>query len=226
MVIEIVQRPQLLQLVREQIAPHVSWDPIDSTQMVVDVPKVCAIPLLQSIYAEILRVRNGTVINRVPTISGFQIAGWSFKKDEPIIVSSYDLARDESVWNQGTAKDPHPLDNFWPERFIVDPSDPRSGPVLPPATKRQEQTDGKEPRYSMDGTAGSWIPYGGGSRMCPGRHFAKEEMIVMAAMFLTAFDIELLTKDGTFVETDMKYFMFGVMHPKGKIPARIRRRAH
>lgn len=60
--------------------------------------------------------------------------------------------------------------------------------------------------------------------MCPGRHFAKEEMIVTMAMFLTAFDIQLLTDINSWIQPDLNYFMFGVMHPKGKIPARIRKR--
>lgn len=49
-------------------------------------------------------------------------------------------------------------------------------------------------------------------------------MIVTMAMFLMAFDIELLTDEGSWIQPDLNYFMFGVMHPKGKIPARIRKR--
>jgi cytochrome P450 len=59
--------------------------------------------------------------------------------------------------------------------------------------------------------------------MCPGRHFAKKELIVTMAMFLTTFDIELEPRDD-WIQNDAKYFMFGVMHPKGPIPARLRRR--
>jgi cytochrome P450 len=59
--------------------------------------------------------------------------------------------------------------------------------------------------------------------MCPGRHFAKRELIVAMAIFLTEFDIELKPRDG-WIQNDKSYFMFGVMHPMGPIPARIRRR--
>lgn len=78
--------------------------------------------------------------------------------------------------------------------------------------------------FSIEGTTGSWIPYGGGTRMCPGRHFAKREMIVTMAMLLTAFDTELLVDENSWIQPDLKYFMFGVMHPEGQIPARIRKR--
>lgn len=228
MLLEVFQRPDLLQKVREEIAPYISRDPSDPSQMVVDIPNLCSRPLLQSIYAEVLRLRSGTVINRVPTSSDFHIRGWHFKKGEQIIVSTYDSARDQFVWNQGTFDDPHSVNEFWPKRFILYPGNPNSGPVLPTVSQQQpkktQDSTISEPTFSLDGTTGSWIPYGGGTRMCPGRHFAKKEMIVTMAMFLMAFDIELLTEKEAWIQPDLNYFMFGVMHPKGKIPARIRKR--
>ncbi|KAJ5503859.1 hypothetical protein N7463_006733 [Penicillium fimorum] len=228
MLLEVLQRPDLLLRVREEVAPYVSRDPSDSSQMVVDIHNLCKQPLVQSVYAEVLRLRSGTVIGRIPSSSAFHVGGWHFKKGEQIIVSNYNTGRNKSVWNQGTFEDPHPVDEFWPDRFIVYPDDPNSGPTLQSvlqqeAQKEQDSTIPK-PTFSLNGTAGSWIPYGGGTRMCPGRHFAKKEMIVAMAMFLTAFDIELLTDKQSWIQPDLNYFMFGVMHPKGKIPARIRKR--
>ena len=60
--------------------------------------------------------------------------------------------------------------------------------------------------------------------MCPGRHFAKQEMIATFAMLCTAYDIELRTEEGFKPEPDLTYFPFGGLPPKGKIPFRIRRR--
>jgi cytochrome P450 len=138
------------------------------------------------------------------------------------MASTYNLGRDETVWNQGTPQDAHSVEEFWPERFIVYPDAPHSGPVLKYTERQAEKVE--SPKFTLDGTAGSWLPYGGGARMCPGRHYAKAEMIMMTAMFLTAFDIELLTDKDSCIQHDLNYFMFGVMHPLGKIPARIRRR--
>ncbi|KAJ5811904.1 hypothetical protein N7474_008205 [Penicillium riverlandense] len=228
MLLEVLQRPDLLLRVREEIAPFVCWDPSDPSRTVVDISNLCCQPLLQSIYAEVLRLHSGTVINRVPTTSDFHIGGWHFKEGEQIIVSTYNTARDQSVWNQGNIDDPHPVNEFWPERFILYPDNPNSGPVLRTIAQQQEKKSQastiSEPTFSLDGTAGSWIPYGGGTRMCPGRHFSKKAMIVTMAMFLTAFEIELLIDEEPRIQPDLKYFMFGVMHPDGKIPARIRKR--
>jgi cytochrome P450 len=229
MLLEVLQRPALLERVRAEIAPYISWNPSSPDPIKIDMDALCQQTLVQSIYAEVLRVHNGTVIARVPKSSDFSIGGWSFPKNEPIMVSSFDTARNTTVWNQGTPEDPHLLDEFWPERFILDPKNASSGPVLPQNTHREQQQEIEDelqrPKFSLDGTDGSWVPYGGGSRMCPGRHFAKKELIVTMSIFLTVFDIELLPQEGL-IENDMGYFMFGVMHPKGPIPARIRKRKH
>lgn len=226
MILEVVQRPELLQQVRAEIAPHVKRS-ATTGPLSIDMDGLCQETLLQSIYAEVLRVHNGTVVARVPQTTNFSIAGWRFPKDDAIMVSTYDTARSTSVWNQGTPDNPHPVDEFWPERFIIDPKDPSSGPVLPQANRENRSQDSnnepQQPRFSLDGTFGSWVPYGGGTRMCPGRHFAKRELIVAMAIFLTEFDIELKPRDG-WIQNDKSYFMFGVMHPMGLIPARIRRR--
>ena len=45
--------------------------------------------------------------------------------------------------------------------------------------------------------------------MCPGGHFAKQEMIARYAMLRTAYDIKLHTEEGSKPEPDMIYFSFG-----------------
>lgn len=218
MILETLQRPALLERVRAEIAPFM---PREGTPDM-DLDGLCRQPLVQSLYAEVLRVHNGTVVARVPQRPDYTIAGWRFPKDEPIMVSTFNTARVPSIWNQGTPDDPHPVDDFWPERFIVDPADAASGPALPRARTQQSEAP-RGPYFSLDGTNGAWLPYGGGSRMCPGRHFAKKEMIGAMALFLTQFDVEMAPRDG-WVQHDLSYFMFGVMHPKGPVAARARRR--
>ena len=54
-------------------------------------------------------------------------------------------------------------------------------------------TDTEIPRkFTLNGRNRSWILYGGGSRACPGRHFAKQEILITVAMLLVEFDIEIL----------------------------------
>jgi cytochrome P450 len=171
---------------------------------------------------------------RVPVVQDFQLKGWRFRQGDLISWASSIESFDEKVWSTGSSEHPHPLDEFWSDRFLIYPNDPSSGPLkksIPsPSTtmvalqeKKKENKDTK-PRFSLEGLSSSWLPYGGGVRLCPGRHFAKQEMISSAAIFLTAFDIQLKVPEGFRPEVDQSYFAFGTMPPKGVIPARIRRR--
>lgn len=67
---------------------------------------------------------------------------------------------DEQVWN--TKGGLWPLDRFWPQRFLVYPGDPTSGPTKGgspvPGTENQEE---QEAYFSVEGLEGAWIPFGG-----------------------------------------------------------------
>ena len=69
------------------------------------------------------------------------------------------------------------------------------------------------------------LPFGFGRRICPGRHFAKQEILACIAVVTAAFEIELLdTPASMAAKPDMKYYMTGSCPPDRKIPARVRRR--
>ncbi|KAL9015329.1 MAG: hypothetical protein Q9173_000057 [Seirophora scorigena] len=201
-------------------------------QAELDITKLCSSPLLQSAYAETLRLRVALVITRTPEHEDFHMGNWTFPKNRPIVFSSRSAAMDPEVWNAGTANDPHPLDRFWADRFLIDPNDPTSGPSRkdPDQTKQQVTNSAAEgelkakPYFSMENVAGGWVPYGGGQRMCPGRHFAKQEIIGTFATLLLHYDIELLTAKDWEPQPDMNFFPFGGLPPVGKIPFRIRRK--
>ncbi|KAH8883276.1 cytochrome P450 [Thozetella sp. PMI_491] len=174
---------------------------------------------LQSMYAETLRIRFSALILRQPTTENFSFRGWHVEKDETITLSTYNQATDKQVWSTGGPGDPHPLTTFWADRFMVDPENPLSGPLRNPKQRYTGKASSRNPYFSMDGLATSWIPYGGGRNHCPGRYFAKREMMLTLALFHTNFDIKLKSKP----EMDLSLFGFGSMPVKGKVPCRIRR---
>jgi cytochrome P450 len=110
---------------------------------------------------------------------------------------------DPNVWSG--AKDSHPVESFWPGRFLkfIDPSD--------------------SPQFSLAGKEGSWIPFGSGANICPGRHFAKIHCIVTLAMMVQYFDWDILAvpKD---LEVDLGKFATGVVGPCGKVAVQLRPR--
>lgn len=208
-----------------------------------DAIKLCFDPLLQSIYAETLRLCVGVLLVREPTRDNYSFRGWWIKKTEFLSISTRTEAMNPEIWGTGGDDDPHPLDTFWADRFIVDPADPNSGPLRNPkgksqnskpnnfssqsnqAVKNDNEINIEKPYFSLDGLSASWIPYGGGLSHCPGRHFAKRQMILSTAIFLSAFDIELIEEKGKRrPNVNMSCFGFGAMPPDRKIPFRIRRR--
>ena len=160
--------------------------------------------------------------------------------------------QDASFWNQGDrlsdGQPRHPVGSFWAERFLQYRGDPFGGPVRqrpPPAghvaaspssnnnkNNKQRGGGGGRPHTASEdrdaalvtsGIAGHWYPFGGGLNTCPGRFFAKKEVMLGVAIMLRAFDFGGL--DGESVVPDMNNFPFGVLPPKGAVPARLRLRS-
>lgn len=201
--------------------------------MSLDIDMLCSRPLLQSIYAETLRLRVALFVTRTPENEAFSLGEWKLPPDETVVLSSRTGAMNPHVWNAGTPVNPHPLDTFWADRFLIYPNDPMSGPARKDVVLVEDNHGGStpevksletEPRFSLEGVAGGWIPYGGGQRMCPGRHFAKQEIIGTLALLLTHYEIELREPTNGVPECDMRFFPFGGLPPTKEIPFRMRRR--
>jgi len=137
-----------------------------------NVPHLISLPLLQSIFQEILRLYVDALVARDihdDLILPFEDGKTSmvFRKGTAILAPSYISHRDESSWEA-------PGDGFYAERFLR--QDPETG----------------EGVFSMTGTAGRFFPFGGGKTICPGRVFAKQEVLAAVAMTLLQFEIEPL----------------------------------
>ena len=109
-----------------------------------------------------------------------------------MLISGYHSQMDKEVWEKDGAKS---VTEFWAERFLEDcPQPERSAEKVRFAGIEQnskEMGDSKAAKFSLDGGATAWLPYGG-QRMCPDRHFNKQEMIKGLAIMITVFDIEFL----------------------------------
>lgn len=230
MIMELYRDKTLLSRAQAEVqAAHRPTPKLEEADL--DIVKLCSSPLLQSAYAETLRLRVAILLTRTPEREDFHMGQWTFPKGRPILFSSRTAALNPEIWNAGTAQDPRPLEHFCADRFLVSRSDPMSGP-----SKKDPSQSGKAPPemttpekqadtyFSMERTAPGWLPYGGGQRMCPGRHFAKQEIIGSFAILSSHYDIELLTAEDWVPRPDMSFFPFGGLPPIGKVPFRIRRR--
>ncbi|CAG8971962.1 hypothetical protein HYALB_00003298 [Hymenoscyphus albidus] len=220
--IETLTRPSLLTSVLQEITPSSAAD-------ILNISSLLSSPLLQSLFSEVLRLRTSVTVQRTPR-SDFQLGSYKIPKGSVMFSSSWHEQRDPTIWNESPtlrSPVPHPLTDFWAERFLIYDDDPYSGPSLPstttsPTSKPPYDTTMK-PKFTITPVSGSFIPFGGGKKVCPGRFYAKYEAICGMALFLSMYEIELDVKAGE-VEMNKKFFFGGVMPSKNKISGRMRRR--
>jgi cytochrome P450 len=126
-----------------------------------DAKKIEKEPLLLSLYAETLRFGVQIHVPRNSPHREIAIGNTIIPRNKLILVNTWLAHTDESVWN--TKNNTFPLTSFWPQRFLVDPDDPSSGPIkfnhrekIMDSNKRSQGV-----HYSTDGLEGAWIPFGG-----------------------------------------------------------------
>ncbi len=190
---------------------------------VFDVTKLCSRPLLQSIYAETLRMRIAVYIIRRAEFQETHCQNYILPRNKMVVISSHTAHMDKQNWSNGPGKS-HPPEEFWADRFLVDPKELEASSVGPTDVLPSVDKSERGAKFSLNGLAGAWIPFGGGIHQCPGRHWVKLQMILSFAMVCMAFDIELEEKE-SMLEPGMSKFGLGALPPKTKVAFRIRRRA-
>ncbi len=170
----------------------------------INVKDLATQPLLQSAYAEVLRLRVSILISRIVEYQDITFEGYTLPRGEYILMPTDAMHFNDDAWNQTGRASKVPLSQFDATRFLV-PS-----------------KDGSE--FDQEGLAGLWIPFGGGDRMCPGRHLAKQEMLISFAYLFSKYDIELGSIDADQVSCDRRYAAFGALPPNRKVPFRIRKK--
>jgi hypothetical protein len=137
-----------------------------------DINKLIQLPLLNSMYSETLRMYVDVLvtrtINRSFTVPSSHAGhpGYLLEKGNIAMAPSYMSHRDPNFWSSygDEATDP----DIWHARRFL-----------------------HQGRYSTSGTSNRLFPYGGGNHMCPGRIFAKQEILAAIAIVLLTFDIHV-----------------------------------
>ena len=176
-----------------------------------DIPKLITLPLLLSIYTETLRMYVAVNVTR-EIHADFVIEGHLLKKGNTIMAPSWLGHRDPDVWNNLHPDHP-PVDVFYAERFL--------------------REEGDKVVCSTAGLSGKYFPYGGGAHICPGRIFAKQEILAAVAMVLLCFDFEFVgwvnpfskDKEERFPTSKKGYVGNGVMAADRDMRVRIKRKA-
>ncbi|KAK8078438.1 hypothetical protein PG996_004608 [Apiospora saccharicola] len=171
---ELIKDPDLLQAVRRETTRSTVLS--GASTQTLDEQKITSIPLLQSIYAETLRLHVGILITRTSLVP-VTVAGYSFPAGTVFHAPTQVAHLDEITWGVPG----HPASEFWAYRHTQER-----------ITKNEKGEVEKHLEFSLKGPPGAFFPYGGGTAMCAGRNFAKAEVLLTVAILVSKLDIKFL----------------------------------
>jgi cytochrome P450 len=207
----IFSRPDLLVKIREETSRAIlCTDPSSSSsssssghkkQKTINVTKLkTECPLLVSIHRETLReIANLASVRLVMNTHPITAPGhrtYLLKKGSMIQIASGVIHFSESVWGPDAK-------SFKPERFVSTSGKP--APEQSSAEKKNTAHGTNAPSESIAATttlpknvpSSAYRAFGGGSNICPGRHFALSEIVGFAALFVNMFDVVDANGGGT-----------------------------
>ncbi|PYI10668.1 cytochrome P450 [Aspergillus sclerotiicarbonarius CBS 121057] len=246
-ILSTLQSPTLTPRILAATAPHFTPHSLTFNRQT-----LTTIPLLNSLYLESLRYSTAVAIMRQPRSPGTKISNHTFNPSDSLLALNWTAHYDSSFWNEGAllpspnpnptntntkqeGEREHPVNEFWPERFLSYPNDPLSGPIRTPnsllsSSIREKPieytpTDDSNAKVTTSGLQDYFFPYGGGSTICPGRHFAKQEIIFTIAVIIRAFEIEAVgCGEVGSVGPDRRYSLMGNLPPDKRVRVRVRGR--
>jgi hypothetical protein len=175
------KEPDLLPAVLDEVRLAVLPSPGGEHDIKLDIQKLCSQPLLQSMFHEVLRLYVDVLVTRelyadvnLP-LDKANDHSLSLKKNSVIMAPSWPSHRDPSFFVSP------PANAFYARRFLA------PGP--------DEKANGKYVFTTSPAGSKMW-PWGGGKTMCPGRLFAKQEVLCVVALLLLTFDVGVVDKDG------------------------------
>ncbi len=195
MLLLIYSSPGLLNEIRKEVDPILHTTELEGeVTRSLDVTSLKAnCPLLTSTFQEVLRYRSiGTSIRQVMEDTVLN-GQWLLKKDAMIQMPSRVIHKDSSVWGGD-------VDDFDPRRFI----------------KTHKKASGDKPP-----PAAAFRAFGGGTTLCPGRHFATNEVLAVATMFLLRYDMIPVGVEWSMPKTEKTNVTSVIMEPDTDIEVEV-----
>lgn len=189
--------PEILEDIRKEVSSILTRT-VDGTGHSVSSLDITSVktncPLLTSMFQEVLRHRSmGTSIRQVmqDTLLKDQ---WLLKKGCMVQMPSRVIHKDASIW--GTD-----VDEFNPRRFM-------KGEITKPGS-------GKRPNPA------AFRAFGGGTTLCPGRHFATTEILAVVTMFVMRFNMVPTAGEWFFPKTEKTNVAAVVMEPDSDVEVEV-----
>ena len=151
-------------------------------------------PLLTSTFQEVLRYRSmGTSVRQVMQDTVLD-DHWLLKKDCMIQMPSRVIHKDHAIWGSD-------VDEFNPRRFMKD--------------EPQKTPGGKRPN------ATAFRAFGGGTTLCPGRHFATNEILAVVTMCIMRYDMRPIAGEWSLPDTQNTNVTAVIMEPDTDIEVEL-----
>lgn len=182
-----------------------------------DISTLVSQPLLNSALHETLRQYVDSLVTRQLNMD-MVLDGYLLKKDDLIMAPSSLSQHDPAFWeHEGQPS----ADSWYAERFL----------------KHDEASS--QDTFSTSWSSGKFFPFGGGAHVCPGRVFAKQEILGALATLLLLLEVRFVEYVGTdkkrrtvglgteasaFPKIKQQYAGNGTLNMDGDIRVQIRRR--
>ncbi|KAK0707411.1 cytochrome P450 [Lasiosphaeris hirsuta] len=183
-VLQIFARSELLACVRAELAGAVV-DSEDGKRLQLDLDAVkTRCPTLLSVFRECLRVGSDNYSTRLVKTDTV-LAGRHFLRAGSVVqVAGGVMHADPAIWGPDA-------DDFDPERFVKLQGSSSSSSSA--STTAGSGTDGGKPQQQQQHHQvhpAAFRAFGGGKTLCPGRHFATNEILAFVAMIVLGFDLD------------------------------------
>jgi hypothetical protein len=215
-IIEVLRNPALMRYLRFEIARY--YNPESGTY---NIKAITSLPIIESIHAEIGRLRMATRTIRTNEGDNFKLDdSWVIPSGTSVIIFSQDLGLNLEQWTQGRPQTvARPLEEFWAERFLVPD---RSASIR---TSKRRNDDIVTGTFSLEGLVPLNITFCGGQSSDPHSSFAKTCEAATLAVLLTEFDLQLCDPDevGQLLPL-VGEVIYGTAKPLDKVAIRIRKR--
>ena len=150
-------------------------------------------PLLTSTFQETLRYCSiGTSVREVMEDTILD-GQWLLKKGSMVQMPNRIIHKDPTIWGDD-------VDNFLPRRFM-----------------KEQYGHGIRKRPA----AAAFRAFGGGTTLCPGRHFATNEVLAMTSLFVLRYDISPANGTWTMPSTDNSNIAASLMEPDTDIEVEV-----
>ncbi|KAH7386034.1 cytochrome P450 [Pyrenochaeta sp. MPI-SDFR-AT-0127] len=212
-IVEILRKPHVLKHITAEISRFHSPQSGEY-----DIASITDIPLVQSVQAEIRRLRSSTILARTTEVDNFQLdEKWTLPKGVTVMLFSHDFSMNAELWAKARPRTVEkPLDVFWAERFLV------PNRVTSSAKRENQRHKVDTGRFSLEGLEPLSIAFDNDPL---GSDYMKAIQAATLAVLLTRFELQLCDPEAADAAMPpVRESAYGIVKPLDNIPVRIRKR--